>query len=199
MGTDDQYLQLETQATRQFGSEHCSINLRMTALVIRSLNILLGIFYIFLGLLKITPNIIRDLHKDLRSEYAKYAKVFPFAKSLGYKVPSKWYRRSIGGVEIACGLVLLLVPNRKLKKLANIVLLLTKVLNLYSHFAIEDLFERMAPTLVFFFMLVCRMVVDWQYDKTLAAEKAKPVEVEGSYDKVDLRPSLPRAAKNKKD
>jgi len=171
----------------------------MTALVIRSLNILLGIFYIFLGLLKITPNIIRDLHKDLRSEYAKYAKVFPFAKSLGYKVPSKWYRRSVGGVEIVCGLVLLLVPNRKLKKLANIVLLLTKVLNLYSHFAIEDLFERMAPTLVFFFMLVCRMVVDWQYDKTLAAEKAKPAEVEGSYDKVDLRPSLPRAAKNKKD
>ena len=164
----------------------------MTALVIRSLNILLGIFYIFLGLLKITPNIIRDLHKDLRSEYAKYAKVFPFAKSLGYRVPSKWYRRGVGGVEILCGkknsnrnvgayiifynclgLVLLLIPNRKMKKVANIVLLLTKVLNLYSHFAIEDLFERMAPTLVFFFMLVCRMVVDWQFDKTLAAEKVQ--------------------------
>jgi len=172
----------------------------MTALVIRSLNILLGIFYIFLGLLKITPNIIRDLHKDLRSEYAKYAKVFPFAKSLGYKVPSKWYRRGVGGVEIFCGLVLLLIPNRKVKKVANIVLLLTKVLNLYSHFAIEDLFERMAPTLVFFFMLVCRMVVDWQFDKTLAAEKqAETAEVEGSYDKVSLRTPLPRAAKNKKD
>ena len=50
--------------------------------------------------------------------------------------------------------MLLLIPNRKVKKVANIVLLLTKVLNLYSHFAIEDLFERMAPTLVFFFMLV---------------------------------------------
>merc|ERR1712179_802018 len=107
----------------------------MTALVIRSLNILLGIFYIFLGLLKITPNIIRDLHKDLRSEYAKYAKVFPFAKTLGYKVPSKWYRRSVGGLEIVCGLVLLLVPIRRLKNVANVVLLLTKVLNLYSHFA----------------------------------------------------------------
>jgi hypothetical protein len=65
----------------------------------------------------------------------------------------------------------LLIPNRKMKKMANIVLLLTKLLNLYSHFAIEDLFERMAPTLVFFFMLICRMVVDWQFDKTLAAEK----------------------------
>merc|ERR1711983_764599 len=148
----------------------------MTALVIRSLNILLGIFYIFLGLLKITPNIIRDLHKDLRSEYAKYAKVFPFAKSLGYKVPSKWYRRGVGGVEIFCGLVLLLIPNRKV----------TKVLNLYSHFAIEDLFERMAPTLVFFFMLVCRMVVDWQFVNS--SQQAEPEEVPqtGSYDKLNL-------------
>ena len=77
--------------------------LSMSALVIRSLNLLLGIFFIFLGFLKMTPNIIRELHKDLRSEYAKYAKVFPFAKSLGYKVPSKWYRRGVGGVEICCG------------------------------------------------------------------------------------------------
>ena len=61
------------------------------------------------------------------------------------------------------GLVLLLIPNRKVKKAANIILLAAKVLNLYSHFAIDDAFERMAPTLVFFFMLVCRMVVDWQY------------------------------------
>ena len=61
------------------------------------------------------------------------------------------------------GLVLLLIPNRKVKKAANIILLAAKVLNLYSHFAIDDAFERMAPTLVFFFMLVCRMVVDWQF------------------------------------
>ena len=50
-----------------------------------------------------------------------------------------------------------------MKKAANIILLVAKVLNLYSHFAIDDPFERFAPTLVFFFMLVCRMVVDWQF------------------------------------
>ena len=47
-------------------------------------------------------------------------------------------------------------------------MLLAKLLNLYSHFAIDDQFERMAPTLVFFFMLVCRMVVDWQFDNTIS-------------------------------
>ena len=121
------------------------------------------------------------------------------------------------------------MPNRRLKNVANVVLLLTKVfdikvnspatptqvLNLYSHFAIDDQFERMAPSLVFFFMLVCRMVVDWQFDKIpeepkvatssdhlilkKTKEDAAPVEVEGNYDEVPLRPSLPRQAKNKRD
>ena len=71
------------------------------------------------------------------------------------------------------GLVLLLIPNRQIKKMANIVLLITKLLNIYSHFAINDPFERFAPTLVFFLMLVCRMVVDWQCDKSLAKEKVE--------------------------
>ena len=75
----------------------------MAALVIRSLNVLLGIFFSFLGTLKITPAISRELHKDLRSEYAKFAKVLPGAKSLGYKVPSKYYRRGVGVLEILCG------------------------------------------------------------------------------------------------
>jgi hypothetical protein len=49
---------------------------------------------------------------SFRSEYAKYAKVFPLAKTLDYKLSSKWYRRSVGGLEIVCGLVMMLVPAR---------------------------------------------------------------------------------------
>ena len=119
-----------------------------------------------------------------------------------------------------------------MKKAANIILLVAKVLNLYSHFAIDDAFERFAPTLVFFFMLVCRMVVDWQFvnssqqvmpaifyllkvdikhgdsytlyqciDNEHPPSQAEPEEVPqtGSYDKLNLRPSLPRQAKNKKE
>ena len=37
-----------------------------------------------------------------------------------------------------------------------------KALNAYSHWAVEDAFERTAPTLVFLLMLGCRLVVDWQ-------------------------------------
>ena len=78
----------------------------MSKIVLRSLSVLLGAFFIFLGVLKITPRISRDLHKDLRTEYAKYAKVFPLAKLFDFKLPSKWYRRVVGGIEIAAGFLM---------------------------------------------------------------------------------------------
>ena len=78
----------------------------MSKIVLKSLSILLGSFFIFLGVLKITPKISRDLHKDLRTEYAKYAKVFPLAKFLDFKLPSKWYRRVVGGMEIVAGFLM---------------------------------------------------------------------------------------------
>ena len=56
------------------------------------------------------------------------------------------------------------------------VLIGVKGLNAYSHWAINDEFERTAPTLVFLLMLACRMVVDWQMvkrDKEEAEEAAK--------------------------
>ena len=58
----------------------------MSKIVLKSLSILLGAFFIFLGVLKLSPKISKDLHKDLRNEYAKYAKVFPLAKLLDFKV-----------------------------------------------------------------------------------------------------------------
>ena len=78
----------------------------MSKIVLRSLSILLGSFFIFLGVLKLTPRISRELHKDLRTEYAKYAKVFPLAKVLDFKLPSKWYRRVVGGMEIVAGFIM---------------------------------------------------------------------------------------------
>ena len=135
---------------------------KMSKIVLKSLSILLGAFFIFLGVLKISPKISKDLHKDLRTEYAKYAKVFPLAKMLDFKVPSKWYRRTVGGLEIVSGMIMMILPSRSAKNVANILLLVMKTLNVYSHWAISDEFERTAPTLVFLLMLSCRMVVDWQ-------------------------------------
>ena len=76
----------------------------------------------------------------------------------------------MGGSEILCGLLLMTVPSRRVKNVSNVFLLLLKLLNCYSHWAINDEFERTAPTLAFLLMLGCRMVVDWQAGKREAEE-----------------------------
>lgn len=53
---------------------------------------------------------IRELQ---RTEYVKYAKVFPLTALFGVKIPSKWYRRTVGILEIVCGLAMALIPYRK--------------------------------------------------------------------------------------
>ncbi|XP_022902195.1 novel acetylcholine receptor chaperone [Onthophagus taurus] len=134
----------------------------MGTIVLKSLSVLLGLFFVFVGLLKISSFLSKDLHKDLRKEYVKYAKVFPFAEMMNMKIPSKWYRRTVGASEIVCGLAMALIPSNKVKNWANICLLLLTLMAVYSHYMVEDKLERTAPALVFLFMLSGRLVVYWQ-------------------------------------
>ncbi|KDR11826.1 hypothetical protein L798_14251 [Zootermopsis nevadensis] len=134
----------------------------MGSIVLKSLSVLLGIFFIFVGVMKITSQVSKDLHKDLRKEYVKYAKVFPLSEALDFKVPSKWYRRIIGTLEIVCGLAMAFVPSNAVKQGANIILLIMMMMAVYSHYMVNDKFERIAPALVFLFMLTGRLVIDWQ-------------------------------------
>ncbi|CAH0407631.1 unnamed protein product [Chilo suppressalis] len=131
----------------------------MGSIVLKSLSILLGVFFIFVGITKLTPFISKELHKDLRKEYVRYAKVFPLTEMLDLKLPSKWYRRTVGALEIIFGLVLALIPSHKLKNVANVGLVLLMILAAYSHIMVGDPFDRCAPALVFFFMLSGRLVV----------------------------------------
>lgn len=44
----------------------------------------------------------------------KYSKVFPLAELFDMKIPSKWYRRVVGGLEVGSGIAMAAFPNRKL-------------------------------------------------------------------------------------
>ncbi|KAJ8975436.1 hypothetical protein NQ317_000172 [Molorchus minor] len=134
-------------------------DIKMSSIVLRSLSILLGLFFVFVGLIKISSVVSKDLHKDLRKEYVKYAKVFPFSELLNFKVPSKWYRRVVGALEIICGTSMAFIPNHKIKNASNICLLLLTLTAVYSHYMVADKLERTAPALVFLFMLSGRLVV----------------------------------------
>jgi len=130
-------------------------------------------FFLFVGTLKISPVISKELHKDLRKDYVKYAKVFPLSKTIDFKVPAKWYRRAVGGTEVLSGVCLAFVPYRNVKQGANITLLMSHLLAVYTHYAAKDKFERMAPALVFLFMLAGRLVIDYQLRRKELAEIAE--------------------------
>lgn len=46
-----------------------------------------------------------------------------------------------------------------MKDLANISLILLMMLQFYTHYALDDSFERMAPSLIFGLLLVCRLII----------------------------------------
>ncbi|XP_045765072.1 novel acetylcholine receptor chaperone [Maniola jurtina] len=143
----------------------------MGSIVLKSLSILLGIFFVFVGTTKLSPIISKELHKDLRKEYVRYAKVFPFSEMLDFKLPSKWYRRTVGGLEILFGLALATIPSHKVKNTANVGLVFLMILAAYSHVMVGDPFDRCAPALVFFFMLTGRLVVWYQTSRREELEK----------------------------
>lgn len=60
------------------------------------------------------------------------------------------------------------------KQIANYVLLTLMIGAIYSHWMVDDKLERSAPALVFFFMLSCRLVVEWQLSrKAIKAESSQ--------------------------
>ncbi|XP_030755188.1 transmembrane protein 35A [Sitophilus oryzae] len=143
--------------------------------VLKSLSVLLGLFFIFVGIIKISSVISKDLHKDLRKEYVKYAKVFPLAEALNFKIPSKWYRRTVGVLEIIFGAALAFYPNHKIKNGANVGLLVLTFMAVYSHYMVADHFERTAPALVFLFLLCGRLVVFFQVQSKEQLASEQPV------------------------
>ncbi|KAK8379352.1 hypothetical protein O3P69_019328 [Scylla paramamosain] len=156
----------------------------MASIVLKSLSVLLGIFFIFVGTTKLTPKISKELHKELRKEFARYSKVFPLAQTLEFKVPSKWYRRSVGGLEVLCGVCLTFIPSKRVKQFANLILALMMLFATYNHWMVGDKFERLAPSLVFFFMLTCRLIVEYQIHRKEKADrlaaKKPPTDKEGT-------------------
>lgn len=112
----------------------------------------------------------------IRRNFIQYAKVFPGSRLLGMTIDPKLYRLAVGWYEVVCGTILVLVPGR-VKQASNCALLVLMLGAVYTHAALKDRFERMAPSIVFVLMLVCRLVVFYQVqsrEKARAPEAARP-------------------------
>ncbi|KAK3097386.1 hypothetical protein FSP39_009167 [Pinctada imbricata] len=130
----------------------------MASFVLKIISITLGLFFIFIGTLKLTPSVNKDLHKELRKAYIKSAKVFPFVGVTGWKPNGNLYRKAVGGAEVVCGAILATIPG-PLKEAANILMILLMVNDIYSHYALDDGLEKGSLSIVFLLLLTCRLII----------------------------------------
>lgn len=144
----------------------------MGSIVLHTLSIFLGLYFVLVGLLKVSPFIHKDMHRELRRQFVQFAKRVPLADHFGWQISPKHYRTGVGYAEIVTGVVLCLVPGR-LKQVANVILILLNLLMVQAHFMNNDKFDRVAPAIVFFFMLSCRLIVSWQVRNRESAAAAK--------------------------
>lgn len=112
----------------------------MGSIVLTTLSLFLGFFFIFVGLIKVSQQINKEMHREIRRNFVQYAKVFPLSKTLGFKVSPKLLRLTVGWTELIAGISLVLIPGI-IKQIANVVLLCVTIGAVYTHFILNDKFE----------------------------------------------------------
>lgn len=80
----------------------------MASLALHLLTLSLGVFFIFLGHLHITGQFFPELHTQIKNEYGKFNKEFPFHRQTGWRPYAKDYRVAVGAIQVICGSFLLL-------------------------------------------------------------------------------------------
>ncbi|KAF7495217.1 hypothetical protein SSS_05471 [Sarcoptes scabiei] len=115
-------------------------------------------FSFFFGLLKISRSLNYDIHREIRRNFVRYAKVMPFVRYFGWSFSSKYYRLLIGWFEIILGALLAFCPGRT-KQIANLLLICITFGAIYTHYAIEDDFNKMIPAIAFASMLITRLIL----------------------------------------
>lgn len=82
-------------------------------------------------------------------------------------------RKSIGALEVACGIVMTLVPGRP-KDVANFFLLLLVLAVLFFHQLVGDPLKRYAHALVFGILLTCRLLIARKPEDRSSEKKSSP-------------------------
>ncbi|MGH0192349.1 UNVERIFIED_CONTAM: hypothetical protein FKN15_009270 [Acipenser sinensis] len=107
--------------------------------------------------------------------YKSYAKALPALKKMG--ISSVLLRKIIGSVELACGIVLTLVPGRP-KDVANFLLLLVMLAVLFFHQLVGDPLKRYAHALVFGILLTCRLLIARQTEERADSSESRNGQVD---------------------
>ncbi|KAK3578443.1 hypothetical protein CHS0354_037420 [Potamilus streckersoni] len=163
----------------------------MASGVIRILSVTLGLFFIFVGILKICPLISTDLYKDMRKVFIRAAKVFLFHKWTGWRPNPHTYRKVVAVSEIISGAVLAFIPGPA-KDVANVLMILLSCNEVYAHYITDEKQERMSLPLVFVLLLCCRLIITLQLraqerDEKQKAHKASVDKMRNSLEELEQK------------
>ena len=87
----------------------------MASLGLHLLTVLLGVIFMFLGHVKLTPQFFPEYHTQIKNEFGKLNKEFPFYSLTGWRPYAKNYRIAVGVAEMSSGTLLLLGGGMKKK------------------------------------------------------------------------------------
>ncbi|XP_063791661.1 novel acetylcholine receptor chaperone [Pseudophryne corroboree] len=138
-------------------------------ITIVALSMALGLFFVFMGTIKLTPRLSKDAYGEMKRAYKSYLKALPGLKKLG--ISAVFLRKTIGSLELACGIVLTLVPGRP-RDVANFLLLLLVLIVLFFHQLVGDPLKRYAHALVFGILLTCRLLISRQPEEESQDKKS---------------------------
>lgn len=153
-------------------------------LVLGILSVFLGLLFIFYGLLKVSTVISSEMHRELGRSFVKFSKVLPWTRLFGLKVPSRYFRLSVGYSEIIGGLVLVVAPWERVKLAANLLLLAVSLNATICNCLVDEAFDRQTPAIVFTMMLTCRLVVHYQVLRRKAKKESKQKRIEADVHKI---------------
>uniref|UniRef100_A0A452I7Z1 Uncharacterized protein n=1 Tax=Gopherus agassizii TaxID=38772 RepID=A0A452I7Z1_9SAUR len=113
------------------------------ALVFPAVRVLLGLFFLLTGAVKLTERISAELYQQL---FVQFADVFPL-KEFGYKPEPGQYLLVVGWIEVVAGVLLAFGPQL-LQEISNFVLTIVMIGAIYTLLVLKEPLAMCAPATI---------------------------------------------------
>ncbi|XP_015738765.1 transmembrane protein 35B isoform X2 [Coturnix japonica] len=108
----------------------------------RALRILLGLFFLLAGSVKLSDRLSADAHRHME-QFVRFAEVFPL-KDFGFAPSPGSYLAAVGAVEALAGLLLAFGPQL-LQEISNFVLSVVMIGAIYTLLVLREPLAMCAP------------------------------------------------------
>uniref|UniRef100_A0A8B9M4A0 Transmembrane protein 35B n=1 Tax=Accipiter nisus TaxID=211598 RepID=A0A8B9M4A0_9AVES len=108
-----------------------------------ALRVLLGLFFLLTGALKLSDQLSAELHRHMVSAFVRFADVFPL-KEFGFVPEPQLYLEVVGWVEVVTGLLLAFGPQL-LQEISNFILSVIMIGAIYTLLVLREPLAMCAP------------------------------------------------------